>query len=139
MRNGLALGIQNQPFWCSMSRVGVSRKGNWELVRRIRIDLIGGVVFERRAAGAVGDEAGAGCGECCCGCRQGDVAVFARRCPVAVVPFEGQNVQFERAKALGPRSAFDTPGSLAASATCGQPARREFRYQAWHTLLIGGF
>lgn len=71
MRNGLALGIQNQPFWCSMSRVGVSRKGNWELVRRIRIDLIGGVVFERRAAGAVGDEAGAGCGECCCGCRQG--------------------------------------------------------------------
>lgn len=62
-----------------MSRVGVSRKGNWELARRIRIDLIGGVGFERRAAGAVGDEAGACCGECCCGCRQGDVDIARAR------------------------------------------------------------
>ena len=31
---------------------------------------------------------------------------------MAVVPFDGQNVQFERAKAPGPRSAFDTTGSL---------------------------
>ena len=68
----------------------------------MRIDLIGGVGFECRAAGAVGDKAGTSRGECCSDCRKGDVAVFARRCPVAVVPFDGQNVQFERAKALGP-------------------------------------
>ncbi|MZJ39591.1 hypothetical protein GT464_06475 [Collinsella aerofaciens] len=64
-------------------------------MRLIRIDLIGGVFFERRATGAVGDEAGSCRGECCSGCRKGDVAVFARRYPVAVVPFEGQNVQID--------------------------------------------
>ena len=31
---------------------------------------------------------------------------------MVVVPFKGQNVQFERAKAPGPQSAFDTTGSL---------------------------
>lgn len=34
----------------------------------MRIDLIGGVGFECRAAGAVGDKAGTSRGECCCGC-----------------------------------------------------------------------
>lgn len=62
-----------------MSRVGVSCKGNWELVRLIRIDLIGGVVFERRAAGTVGDKAGTSCGECCCGCRKGSVDIARAR------------------------------------------------------------
>lgn len=41
----------------------------------IRIDLIGGVGFERRAAGAVGDEAGTSCGECCSGCHEGSVDI----------------------------------------------------------------
>lgn len=62
-----------------MSRVGVSRKSNLELARPIRIDLIGGVGFERRAAGAVGDEAGACRGECCSGCRKGSVGIARAR------------------------------------------------------------
>lgn len=45
----------------------------------IRIDLIGGVFFERRAAGAVGDEARACRGECCSGCRKGSVDIARAR------------------------------------------------------------
>ena len=48
-------------------------------MRLIRIDLIGGVVFERRAAGAVGDEAGACRGECCSGCHEGSVDIARAR------------------------------------------------------------
>lgn len=44
-------------------------------MRLIRIDLIGSVGFERRAADAVGDEAGACRGECCSGCRKGSVDI----------------------------------------------------------------
>ena len=38
-----------------------------------------GVGFERRAAGAVGDEAGACRGECCSGCRKGSVDIARAR------------------------------------------------------------
>ena len=48
-------------------------------MRLIRIDLIGGVFFERRAAGAVGDEAGACRGECSSGCRKGSVDIARAR------------------------------------------------------------
>ena len=50
-----------------------------KLVRRIRLGSIIVVTLERRAAGAVGDKAGAGCGECRCGCRKGSVDIARAR------------------------------------------------------------